>query len=144
MIRRPPRSTLFPYTTLFRSDNASLLRTIGPCHRISSSAILSLTRTKRYVTSIGLPGNLPLSRARIVTVAWSWTASKGFTVYWYLAFASFFQAFIGPDPELRDPHRAPPRPRQSNSPGSPRRWWPPSSDRQPETGVGSRPLWQPP
>src|SRR3712207_7959897 len=25
MIRRPPRSTLFPYTTLFRSDGASLL-----------------------------------------------------------------------------------------------------------------------
>src|SRR3712207_8063311 len=24
MIRRPPRSTLFPYTTLFRSDGASL------------------------------------------------------------------------------------------------------------------------
>src|SRR3712207_6985548 len=26
MIRRPPRSTLFPYTTLFRSRNASLQR----------------------------------------------------------------------------------------------------------------------
>src|SRR5258706_5243729 len=25
MIRRPPRSTLFPYTTLFRSDNATTL-----------------------------------------------------------------------------------------------------------------------
>src|SRR2546426_8091100 len=25
MIRRPPRSTLFPYTTLFRSDGAMLL-----------------------------------------------------------------------------------------------------------------------
>src|SRR2546421_6205019 len=25
MIRRPPRSTLFPYTTLFRSRNAALL-----------------------------------------------------------------------------------------------------------------------
>src|SRR5207249_9074784 len=25
MIRRPPRSTLFPYTTLFRSENHSLL-----------------------------------------------------------------------------------------------------------------------
>src|SRR5258705_5506492 len=25
MIRRPPRSTLFPYTTLFRSDAASVL-----------------------------------------------------------------------------------------------------------------------
>src|SRR5256885_2468898 len=27
MIRRPPRSTLFPYTTLFRSENGRLLRT---------------------------------------------------------------------------------------------------------------------
>src|SRR3712207_9006999 len=26
MIRRPPRSTLFPYTTLFRSHNKSLIR----------------------------------------------------------------------------------------------------------------------
>src|SRR3712207_7478272 len=26
MIRRPPRSTLFPYTTLFRSEPAQLLR----------------------------------------------------------------------------------------------------------------------
>src|SRR2546428_10313009 len=26
MIRRPPRSTLFPYTTLFRSSSARLLR----------------------------------------------------------------------------------------------------------------------
>src|SRR5260370_36199379 len=25
MIRRPPRSTLFPYTTLFRSDHSALL-----------------------------------------------------------------------------------------------------------------------
>src|SRR3712207_6873492 len=47
MIRRPPRSTLFPYTTLFRSDRAALpavgargpqlpdLRepTAGPVHR---------------------------------------------------------------------------------------------------------------
>src|SRR3712207_7975414 len=28
MIRRPPRSTLFPYTTLFRSEGVSLLHTI--------------------------------------------------------------------------------------------------------------------
>src|SRR5258708_12642090 len=26
MIRRPPRSTLFPYTTLFRSDDATLFQ----------------------------------------------------------------------------------------------------------------------
>src|SRR2546430_2819002 len=29
MIRRPPRSTLFPYTTLFRSDAAAFLREIA-------------------------------------------------------------------------------------------------------------------
>src|SRR6266498_6094382 len=28
MIRRPPRSTLFPYTTLFRSPDGSLLRDV--------------------------------------------------------------------------------------------------------------------
>src|SRR3712207_8895334 len=28
MIRRPPRSTLFPYTTLFRSDEESLLNLV--------------------------------------------------------------------------------------------------------------------
>src|SRR2546423_9678993 len=28
MIRRPPRSTLFPYTTLFRSDHAGLTITV--------------------------------------------------------------------------------------------------------------------
>src|SRR5437867_7730627 len=38
MIRRPPRSTLFPYTTLFRSHdrrekNTARLNTPGPCTR---------------------------------------------------------------------------------------------------------------
>src|SRR3712207_7712404 len=36
MIRRPPRSTLFPYTTLFRSRGGGagrLLRRRGRCHR---------------------------------------------------------------------------------------------------------------
>src|SRR2546427_7819495 len=30
MIRRPPRSTLFPYTTLFRSSNISFWKTSAP------------------------------------------------------------------------------------------------------------------
>src|SRR3712207_8765845 len=36
MIRRPPRSTLFPYTTLFRSHQAAgaLRDPIGPGHRL--------------------------------------------------------------------------------------------------------------
>src|SRR5258708_25417002 len=37
MIRRPPRSTLFPYTTLFRSLNnkgAGPVKTIKPVHKL--------------------------------------------------------------------------------------------------------------
>src|SRR2546422_7083021 len=36
MIRRPPRSTLFPYTTLFRSGR-SFRRCARPCHGSSST-----------------------------------------------------------------------------------------------------------
>src|SRR5256885_7135148 len=34
MIRRPPRSTLFPYTTLFRSLEAQLLRRAAVVHTL--------------------------------------------------------------------------------------------------------------
>src|SRR2546421_8143705 len=34
MIRRPPRSTLFPYTTLFRSDLARLFRLGDFAHQV--------------------------------------------------------------------------------------------------------------
>src|SRR5690242_21180289 len=32
MIQRPPRSTLFPYTTLFRSDQMGIPSTVHFCH----------------------------------------------------------------------------------------------------------------
>src|SRR5688572_32031512 len=38
MIRRPPRSTLFPYTTLFRSSNVFALRGVRAAHARGSSA----------------------------------------------------------------------------------------------------------
>src|SRR3712207_7307991 len=34
MIRRPPRSTLFPYTTLFRSDNLASMAELARVHGI--------------------------------------------------------------------------------------------------------------
>src|SRR2546429_5029341 len=37
MIRRPPRSTLFPYTTLFRSRNKTFFQVGGSYHIDSSS-----------------------------------------------------------------------------------------------------------
>src|SRR5204863_7237018 len=42
MLRRPPRSTLFPYTTLFRSGGAALSR-VATC----ASRILRITNTLR-------------------------------------------------------------------------------------------------
>src|SRR5256885_6406739 len=36
MIRRPPRSTLFPYTTLFRSPARSRASDCGPCRESAS------------------------------------------------------------------------------------------------------------
>src|SRR3989441_9553329 len=49
MIRRPPRSTLFPYTTLFRSRTATLLRLGDPAAAaarldVDRSAISHLAR----------------------------------------------------------------------------------------------------
>src|ERR1039458_1585313 len=41
MIRRPPRSTLFPYTTLFRSRSAVRWRTPKCCAPATPSAITS-------------------------------------------------------------------------------------------------------
>src|SRR3712207_7326230 len=43
MIRRPPRSTLFPYTTLFRSfsvvDPHRMIRTYGPAEGFTQSLV---------------------------------------------------------------------------------------------------------
>src|SRR3989442_11263873 len=49
MIRRPPRSTLFPYTTLFRSPVA---------HRVLSDG----RRGDRHQLSPGIDGNIPRSQ----------------------------------------------------------------------------------
>src|SRR3712207_7073830 len=49
MIRRPPRSTLFPYTTLFRSDTAE-------CERDEDleTALVEMARTARNIFNEGL------------------------------------------------------------------------------------------
>src|SRR5437899_8005404 len=42
MIRRPPRSTLFPYTTLFRSTSASTARVESAAQQSSASRVRQL------------------------------------------------------------------------------------------------------
>src|SRR3712207_9582185 len=43
MIRRPPRSTLFPYTTLFRSDGERVAARLAQ-HRVRTTAVAELRR----------------------------------------------------------------------------------------------------
>src|SRR3712207_8396071 len=47
MIRRPPRSTLFPYTTLFRSPNLSNARPVATCSWVSASTSGLIRRATR-------------------------------------------------------------------------------------------------
>src|SRR3712207_7841783 len=47
MIRRPPRSTLFPYTTLFRSTPSSPRPSSTPASATSTSAATTSARARR-------------------------------------------------------------------------------------------------
>src|SRR5690348_17812652 len=63
MIRRPPRSTLFPYTTLFRSarvqwvdlhtDNAQILRKVRTCRQAQL-----LVRSEEHTSELQSPVHL--------------------------------------------------------------------------------------
>src|SRR2546430_4934762 len=50
MIRRPPRSTLFPYTTLFRSDGATV--TVAAMRRGNCTS--AAARVLRIITSASM------------------------------------------------------------------------------------------
>src|SRR2546429_6704697 len=54
MIRRPPRSTLFPYTTLFRSSLVRPTRAAAPSST-SGSAWNGFAAERQNVTSSGSP-----------------------------------------------------------------------------------------
>src|SRR5947207_8448049 len=47
MIRRPPRSTLFPYTTLFRSSKWTT-RTWPPCARVQASSRFAVWEPRSF------------------------------------------------------------------------------------------------
>src|SRR5258708_29824571 len=63
MIRRPPRSTLFPYTTLFRSMygaalSASSTMTIVPANSRRSLASASGARSEEHTSELQSPDHL--------------------------------------------------------------------------------------
>src|SRR5256885_11178158 len=63
MIRRPPRSTLFPYTTLFRSltritDLQGCFREQGSAHRVVHGTHLFRGRSEEHTSELQSPCNL--------------------------------------------------------------------------------------
>src|SRR5438270_12594592 len=61
MIRRPPRSTLFPYTTLFRSDEAvELFLAVGAVHGCDTCPLLPRTipRSEEHTSELQSQSNL--------------------------------------------------------------------------------------
>src|SRR2546430_12941946 len=50
MIRRPPRSTLFPYTTLFRSSTCEVL--FSECGRGGTSVHFTCTRSEQHTPEL--------------------------------------------------------------------------------------------
>src|SRR5256885_12203868 len=61
MIRRPPRSTLFPYTTLFRSTTRPNASGKPPCQQTTSSSELdppAASRSEEHTSELQSPCNL--------------------------------------------------------------------------------------
>src|SRR6202165_6263991 len=57
MIRRPPRSTLFPYTTLFRSHKVHFLFFNGSGERLCRTEGIEL-RSEEHTSELQSPNNL--------------------------------------------------------------------------------------
>src|SRR6266566_5960801 len=59
MIRRPPRSTLFPYTTLFRSlASTAPVQVRVPGCRVGSVMVKVLNRSEEHTSELQSPCNL--------------------------------------------------------------------------------------
>src|SRR5690625_5492318 len=70
MIRRPPTSTLFPYTTLFRSDSVSAKGTLGDGEEKSAGTAVDVRFALTGTGCVGRPVSL-------VSVKGRWAGAKG-------------------------------------------------------------------
>src|SRR2546430_11489185 len=65
MIRRPPRSTLFPYTTLFRSAQARYIVKIGKQFCLSPDAVLQASQKILLINPITTLGHVGRAGSQI-------------------------------------------------------------------------------
>src|SRR3712207_9010028 len=79
MIRRPPRSTLFPYTTLFRSSSAG--RRLRPLWRLRVGRTDFVHLRSRFPGDRYLPAELPRARDRKSTRLNSSHANISYAVF---------------------------------------------------------------
>src|SRR5258708_27018772 len=70
MIRRPPRSTLFPYTTLFRSGSYNATLTVG-------DPISSRFSTTKVINVRNLPPTIANFNGATLVWGQTWTAAVG-------------------------------------------------------------------
>src|SRR5436309_5529732 len=80
MIRRPPRSTLFPYTTLFRSrrDGTGYIADVFIVHREQRAQAIALHRLPGAIQAV-LPQPLPVDA--LLPVGAHQTETRRATVY---------------------------------------------------------------
>src|SRR3712207_8227428 len=71
MIRRPPRSTLFPYTTLFRSVFSLLLQGLSNAE-IATRLVVTVDTVKKHLTQIFAKLGV---QSRAQAIAWAHTRS---------------------------------------------------------------------
>src|SRR5215475_15009525 len=81
MIRRPPRSTLFPYTTLFRSELGVTVRgrclTISDDNRLSLSVPVDELRSEEHTSELQSRENL------VCRLLLEKKKKKFFTIFYY-------------------------------------------------------------
>src|SRR2546430_17660886 len=58
MIRRPPRSTLFPYTTLFRSQISRAAERADFTHLAASVMVMAAVRSEEHTSELQSQSNL--------------------------------------------------------------------------------------
>src|SRR3712207_8352403 len=80
MIRRPPRSTLFPYTTLFRSVDLAQFRAMEAFAMFASdldaASRQQLDRGQRLMALLKQPAYSPYPLEEMVVSMWAGTSGK--------------------------------------------------------------------
>src|SRR3712207_8858397 len=76
MIRRPPRSTLFPYTTLFRSNARDML-TLDICYKIGRCA--ALLHANNIIHGDLTTSNFVINKERLVLLDFGLSRSEEHT-----------------------------------------------------------------